>query len=73
VLQYSATGKLGTRSVKEIKANWGGCARNYRSRWLKKGELLVTFDPTAPEVDLESLTKLQEPIVKGKSILHNSS
>lgn len=63
-----ATGKLEPQgSVKEIKAPTGGVVREIHvkdGQVVKKGELLVTFDPTAPEADLESLTKLKNSLLR---------
>lgn len=63
-----ATGKLEPQgSVKEIKAPTGGVVREIHvkdGQVVKKGELLVTFDPTAPEADLESLTKLRNSLLR---------
>lgn len=58
-----ATGKLEPKgAVKEIKAPIGGVVREIRvedGEVVKKNQVLLTFDPTAPEADLESLTKLR--------------
>ena len=63
-----ATGKLEPQgSVKEIKAPTGGVVREIHvqdGQVVKKGELLVTFDPTAPAADLESLTKLRNSLLR---------
>lgn len=63
-----ATGKLEPQgSVKEIKAPTGGVVREIHvkdGQVVKKGELLVTFDPTAPEADIESLTKLKNSLLR---------
>lgn len=63
-----ATGKLEPQgSVKEIKAPTGGVVREIHvqdGQVVKKGQLLVTFDPTAPEADLESLTKLKNSLLR---------
>jgi len=63
-----ATGKLEPQgSVKEIKAPTGGVVREIHvqdGQVVKKEQLLVTFDPTAPQADLESLTKLKNSLLR---------
>lgn len=63
-----ATGKLEPLgSVKEIKAPSGGVVREIHvqdGQAVKKGQLLVTFDPTAPQADLDSLTNLKRSLLR---------
>ncbi len=63
-----ATGKLEPQgSVKEIKAPTGGVVREIYvkdGQLVKKGQILLRFDPTAPEADLESLGKLKESLLR---------
>lgn len=63
-----ATGKLEPLgSVKEIKAPTGGVVREIHvkdGQVVKKDQLLLTFDPTAPEADLESLTSLKRSLLR---------
>ncbi len=57
-----ATGKLEPKSeVKEIKAPTGGVVREilvHDGESVKKDQVLITFDPTVPQAELESETKL---------------
>ncbi|HEY9846295.1 MAG TPA: biotin/lipoyl-binding protein, partial [Candidatus Caenarcaniphilales bacterium] len=63
-----AAGKLEPQgSVKAIKAPTGGVVRQIHvkdGQRVKKGQLLLAFDPTAPEADQASLTKLRETLLK---------
>ncbi|NMG07564.1 HlyD family efflux transporter periplasmic adaptor subunit [Brasilonema sp. UFV-L1] len=63
-----AMGKLEPQgAVKEMKAPTGGVVREIYvqdGQLVKKGQLLVTFDPTSPQADLDSLKKLKESLVK---------
>nr|WP_248277632.1 HlyD family efflux transporter periplasmic adaptor subunit [Brasilonema sp. UFV-L1] len=50
-----------------MKAPTGGVVREIYvqdGQLVKKGQLLVTFDPTSPQADLDSLKKLKESLVK---------
>lgn len=62
-----ATGRLEPQgAVKEMKAPTGGVVREIYvqdGQSVKKGQLLLTFDPTAPQADLKSLGKLKESLV----------
>ncbi|MBE9192839.1 HlyD family efflux transporter periplasmic adaptor subunit [Gloeocapsopsis crepidinum LEGE 06123] len=82
-----ATGKLEPQgSTKEIKAPTGGVVREIYvndGQLVKKGELLVTFDPTAPQADVRSLIQLKASLLRenqfyttaaaGNNSLDNSS
>lgn len=63
-----AAGKLEPQgSVKELKAPTGGVVREIHvkdGQVVKKGQLLITFDPTSPEADLGSLTTLRNSLLK---------
>lgn len=63
-----ATGKLEPQgSVKQVKAPDGGVVRKIYvedGQRVQKHQLLVTFDPTAPLADLESLSKLRNTLVR---------
>jgi len=63
-----ATGKLEPlTSVLEVKAPDGGVVREVLvedGQRVQKGQLLLTFDPTAPEADVESLTRLRNALVQ---------
>ncbi|PIG90785.1 HlyD family efflux transporter periplasmic adaptor subunit [Gloeocapsopsis sp. IPPAS B-1203] len=63
-----ATGKLEPQgSTKEIKAPTGGVVREIYvndGQLVKKGELLVTFDPTAPQADVRSLIQLKASLLR---------
>lgn len=61
-----ATGKLEpVGAVKEVNAPTGGVIREIHvkdGQVVKKDQLLVTFDPTAPEADLNSLRKVRSSL-----------
>lgn len=63
-----ATGKLEPNgAVKEIKAPTGGVVREIHVKdgeAVKKDQLLITFDPTAPEADLNSLRKVRSSLIQ---------
>jgi hemolysin D len=63
-----STGKLEPQgAVKEIKAPAGGVIREIfvkDGQLVKKDQILVTFDPTAPKADLESLNKVRAALEK---------
>lgn len=63
-----ATGKLEPQgSVKPVKAPDGGVVRKIYVKdgeRVQKHQLLVTFDPTTPLADLESLSKLRNTLVR---------
>ena len=63
-----ATGKLEPNgAVKEIKAPTGGVVREIHVKdgeAVKKDKLLITFDPTAPEADLNSLRKVRSSLIQ---------
>lgn len=63
-----ATGKLEpVGAVKEINAPTGGVVRGIHvqdGQAVKKDQVLLTFDPTAPEADLESLTSLRASLAQ---------
>ena len=63
-----ATGKLEPNgAVKEIKAPTGGVVREIHVKdgeTVKKDQLLITFDPTAPEADLNSLRKVRSSLIQ---------
>lgn len=63
-----ATGKLEpTGAVKEIKAPTGGVVREIHVKdgeVVKKDQLLLTLDPTAPEADLNSLRKVRTGLIQ---------
>lgn len=63
-----ATGKLEpTGAVKEIKAPTGGVVREIHVKdgeVVKKDQLLLTLDPTAPEADLNSLRKVRSGLIQ---------
>ena len=63
-----ATGKLEPNgAVKEIKAPTGGVVREIHVKdgeVGKKDQLLITFDPTAPEADLNSLQKVRSSLIQ---------
>ena len=63
-----ATGKLEPNgAVKEIKAPTGGVVREIHVKdgeTVKKDQLLITFDPTAPEADLNSLQKVRSSLIQ---------
>lgn len=63
-----ATGKLEPQgSTKEIKAPTGGVVREIYvndGQLVKKGQLLVTFDPTAPQADVRSLIQLKASLLR---------
>ncbi len=62
-----ATGKLEPQgSVKEIKAPTGGVLREIHvqdGQVVKQGQLLLTFDPTAPKAEIDSLHKIKKSLV----------
>ncbi len=54
-------------AVKEVQPPAGGVVREIlvkAGQKVKKGDLLITFDPTAPEADLESQKKLKDSLEK---------
>lgn len=63
-----ATGKLEPQgSTKEIKAPTGGVVREIYVKdgeLVKQGQLLVTFDPTAPQADVRSLIQLKASLLR---------
>ena len=63
-----ATGKLEpVGAVKEIKAPTGGVVREINvkdGQVVKQNQLLLTFDPTAPQADLESLRKVRSGLAQ---------
>ncbi|HCF30196.1 MAG TPA: hemolysin D [Cyanobacteria bacterium UBA11049] len=63
-----ATGKLEPNgAVKEIKAPTGGVVREIHVKdgeAVKKDKLLITFDPTAPEADLNSLRQVRSSLIQ---------
>jgi multidrug efflux pump subunit AcrA (membrane-fusion protein) len=63
-----ATGKLEPNgAVKEIKAPTGGVVREIHvkdGQVVKKDKLLITFDPTAPEADLNSLRQVRSSLIQ---------
>ncbi|MBD1938835.1 HlyD family efflux transporter periplasmic adaptor subunit [Microcoleus sp. FACHB-68] len=63
-----ATGKLEPKEApKEIKAPVGGVVREVLvddGDFVKQGEILLTFDPTSPEADVESLRNLKESLIR---------
>ena len=63
-----ATGKLEPNgAVKEIKAPTGGVVREIHVKdgeAVKKDQLLITFDPTAPEADLNSLRQVRSSLIQ---------
>jgi multidrug efflux pump subunit AcrA (membrane-fusion protein) len=63
-----ATGKLEPLgAVKEIQAPTGGVVREIHVRDgqnVKKDQLLVTLDPTSPQADLDSLTKIRSSLLQ---------
>lgn len=63
-----ATGKLEPLgAVKEIQAPTGGVVREIHvqdGQSVKKDQLLVTLDPTSPQADLDSLTKVRSSLVQ---------
>ena len=63
-----ATGKLEPLgAVKEIQAPSGGVVREIHvqeGQSVKKDQLLVTLDPTSPQADLDSLTKVRSSLVQ---------
>ncbi|MBK4729897.1 HlyD family efflux transporter periplasmic adaptor subunit [Oxynema sp. CENA135] len=62
------TGKLEPQgSVVDVKAPTGGVVRQIHvegGQLVTKGDLLITFDPTAPEADVESLKELRESLMR---------
>ena len=62
-----ATGKLEPQgSVQEIKAPAGGVVQTIEvqdGQRVKKGQRLLSFDPTAAKAELESLTKLRASLI----------
>ena len=51
----------------EVKAPTGGVVREIHVKGgdlVKQGDLLITFDPTAPEADVESLRQLRESLMR---------
>ncbi len=51
----------------EVKAPTGGVVREIHVKsgdLVKQGDLLITFDPTAPEADVESLRQLRESLMR---------
>ena len=65
-----ATGKLEPKGeVKEIKAPTSGVVREIRvqdGEVVKKNQVLLTFDPTVPKADLQSLRKLRSSLEQEK-------
>lgn len=63
-----ATGKLEpSGAAKEVQPPAGGVVKEIlvkAGQKVKKGELLITFDPTSPEADLESQKKLKDTLEK---------
>jgi HlyD family secretion protein len=63
-----ATGKLEPQEiVQEVKAPTGGVVREIYVNdgdEVKKGQTLLSFDPTVAKAELESLTKLKEGLIK---------
>lgn len=63
-----AVGKLEpSGAAKEVQPPAGGVVKEIlvkAGQKVKKGELLITFDPTAPEADLESQKKLKDTLEK---------
>lgn len=63
-----ATGKLEPKDApKEVKAPTGGVVREVLVEdgdFVKQGEILLTFDPTSPEADVESLRNLKESLIR---------
>lgn len=63
-----ATGKLEpVGAVKEIKAPTGGVVREINvkdGQVVKQNQLLLTFDPTAPKADLDSLRKVRSSLAQ---------
>lgn len=72
-----ATGKLEPQtSVVEVKAPTEGVVRKIYvedGQRVKKGQLLLNFDPTAPEADLESLTRLRNALVQENQFYQSGS
>lgn len=70
-----ATGKLEAEgAAKEIKAPNGGVVKDVLVKdgeLVTKGQLLITFDPTAPNADLESLLK-QKKTLEEENKFYNS-
>jgi len=68
-----ASGKLEPQgSVQEIKAPTGGVVRQIfvkNGDVVKKGQLLLTFDPTAPEADLQSQSQIKRLLFNQKQLL----
>lgn len=67
-----ATGKLEPQEiVQEVKAPTGGVVREIYVNdgdEVKKGQILLSFDPTVAKAELESLTKLKESLIKENQI-----
>ncbi|MBW4448221.1 MAG: HlyD family secretion protein [Spirirestis rafaelensis WJT71-NPBG6] len=63
-----ATGKLEPQGfVQEVKAPTGGVVREIYvqdGQQVKKGQILLNFDTTAPKAELESLNKVKESLQK---------
>lgn len=63
-----ATGKLEPQgSVIEVKPATGGVVREIHVKGgelVKKGQLLITLDPTAPEADVESLKQQRDALIR---------
>ncbi len=63
-----ATGKLEPEDApKDVRAPVGGVVREVlveEGERVKQGDILLTFDPTASEADVESLKKLQEELIR---------
>jgi HlyD family secretion protein len=68
-----AAGKLEPQgSVQEVKAPTGGVVRQIfvkNGDVVKKGQLLLTFDPTAPEADLQSQSQIKRLLFNQKQLL----
>jgi hemolysin D len=68
-----AVGKLEPEgATKEIQAPTGGVIRSVEvedGEFVEKGELLMTLDPTAPEADLEALSKERAALLEENQLL----
>ena len=70
-----AQGKLEPKdSTKEVKAPTGGVVREVLVKngdLVEKGQLLITFDPTAPEADVDSLKANREELRRQLDLLRS--